>query len=299
MSYRIKHNCTICDSNKSNLFISPDIIEDDPSKLYGAASGIQGAQTLVKCIDCSMIYESPRFPAEIIIKGYEQSNEENHDSQHSMRVKSFLNSLTKNKKNLPAPGSKVLDIGTAGGGFLEAARKFGYDVFGLEPSPDLVERGLKRNLNIRQGTIENHNFEPHSFDLICLWDVIEHLPDPKQALIEIKKLLVPDGIILINYPDIGTWQAKIVGKKFWWIISVHLHHFTKKTISDICSKVGLQTFKFQRYWQTLEFGYLEYMAIHYNIPLAKTIRSLTPKFIQKIPIPYYASQTTVLVRLKK
>lgn len=60
-----------------------------------------------------------------------------------------------------------------------AIEQFGYDAYGMEPSADLVARGKARGLNIEQGTIENHSFEYGSFDMVCLWDVIEHLPDPK------------------------------------------------------------------------------------------------------------------------
>jgi len=129
--------------------------------------------------------------------------------------------------------------------------------------------------------------------------VIEHLPDPRTALVEIKKLLKPDGTLLINYPDIGTTQAKLAGKRFWWILSVHLHHFTRTSIQNICERTGFEVFKFRRYWQILEFGYLERMAVHYKIPLTALITKLTPKFIQNIPIPYYASQTTAIARIKK
>ena len=277
----------------------PRINESDPARLYGAASGIVGAQQLVTCSDCGMIFESPRYEAAIIVKGYMASQEEGHDSQYAMRCYSFFKALKKQDKRLPGPGAKVLDIGTAGGAFLDAAKQFGYDAYGMEPSADLVARGKARGLQIEQGTIENHNFTQGTFDMVCLWDVIEHLPDPKSALEEIKKLLKPNGVLLINFPDIGTWQAKLAGKRFWWILSVHLHHFTKKSVQDICSRTGFEVFHFERYWQTLEFGYLERMAVHYRIPLAELITRFTPKFIQRIPIPYYASQTTALARMKK
>ena len=51
--------------------------------------------------------------------------------------------------------------------------------------------------------------EKNSFDMICLWDVIEHLTDPKDSLRIIRDLLKPDGVLLINYPDIDTWQARL------------------------------------------------------------------------------------------
>ena len=294
---RRPHPCPVCNSDSSNVVYKPRVVENDPAKLYGAASGLPGTQYLVRCSSCAMIFENPRFEDRVILKAYMESHEPEHDSQYQMRVRSFLSALHKHATYLPPKGSRVLDIGTAGGAFLEAAEKFGYDAHGLEPSADLVQRGKSRGLQIQQGTIELHTFQPHSFDLVCLWDVIEHLPDPLNALREAKKLLKPGGVLLINFPDIGTWQAKLAGARFWWIISVHLHHFTRRSLAHLCEKAGFKVFRATRYWQILEFGYLESLAVHYKIPLAATIQKLTPAWIQKIPIPYYASQTTSLARV--
>lgn len=288
--------CPVCDSGQSHLLYAPWAQVANPGDLYGAASGLRGTQRLVRCDSCSLIYENPRYPEEVILAGYTSSEEAGHDSQYPMRVKSFLRTLVKLEGYLPPKGAKILDIGTAGGAFLEAAGHFGYDAYGMEPSRFLVEKGKARGLKIEQGTIDNHPFPAQHFDMITLWDVIEHLTDPKSALIEIHKLLKPGGVLLINYPDISTWQAKLAGKRFWWILSVHLHHFSPATIREICKRTGFDAFYFKRYWQTLEFGYLERMAIHYKIPLAALITKLTPGFIQRIPIPYYASQTTALAR---
>jgi 2-polyprenyl-3-methyl-5-hydroxy-6-metoxy-1,4-benzoquinol methylase len=290
-------SCPLCDEKSSLVLFKPTQMVDDPQKLYGAASGIPGTQTIVKCKSCEMIYESPRFDDAVILQGYTQSNEAGHDSQYPMRVESFYRTLKSLKKHIPAAGSKILDIGTAGGAFLEAAQQFGYDAWGMEPSQYLVKQGKARGLKIEAGTIDSHPFAPQSFDMVCLWDVIEHLTQPREALVKIKSLLKPGGILLINYPDIGTWQAKITGAKFWWIISVHLQHFTRSTIKAICQKTGYQVFHLQPYWQTLQFGYLEDMAAHYKIPLTALIAKLTPKFIRKIPLPYYASQTTALAKI--
>jgi SAM-dependent methyltransferase len=291
--------CPICESNdyKNLYFPRKEIL--DPKILYGAASGIQGTQFIVKCINCEMIYENPRFDEEIILDGYSNAKDDGHDTQYNNRVKSFFNALKKHKKFLPKNNAKVLDIGTSSGAFLKASEKFGYNAYGLEPSKVLTEFGKKRGLKIINGTIDNHSFEDNSFDLICLWDVIEHLSDPKNSLIKIKSLLKEDGILLINYPDIGTPLGKLFGDKFWWIISVHLHHFTKDTITKICNKTGYNVISSKMYWQTLEFGYLIDMAIHYKIPTARFFKKIFPDIIKKIPIPYYASQTTILAKKNK
>jgi len=289
--------CPVCDGKKSAILYEPWVDIDDPVQLYGAASGVQGTQTLVTCTDCGMIFENPRYPESVIIQGYMSSDEAGHDSQRSMRVASFYNALKANRANLPKPGAKVLDIGTAGGAYLEAAAKFGYDAWGMEPSQMLVAEGKKRGLKIEQGTIDKHKFEPGTFDMVSLWDVLEHVVDAKACLRECRRLLKPDGTLLINYPDIGTWQAKMAGKKFWWILSVHIHHFDHKSIEEICKRTGFKVIAQKPYWQTLEFGYLEGMAAHLKVPLAGLAHKLTPGFIQRIPLPYYASQTTAIARL--
>lgn len=289
--------CPVCEGKNFRVLYEPWDNEDDPGKLYGAASGVPGTQQLVTCEDCGLVYENPRFPAETIIEGYMESRDAGHDSQYAMRVLSFYRALLRLRRHIPPAGARVLDVGTAGGAFLDAAGRFGYDAYGLEPSRYLVEMGKQRGLKIEQGTIEQHTYPAHSFDMVCLWDVLEHIPEPQRALRKLHSLLKPKGLLLINYPDIGTWQARLAGRRFWWLISVHLQHFSPATIQRLCERSGFAAFYFRRYWQILEFGYLERMAVHYKIPLAQLITKITPAFIQRIPIPYYASQTTALARL--
>lgn len=290
--------CPVCEGDDYKVLYEPWIEEEDPIKLYGAATGIQGTQRLVKCNICEMIYENPRLPKDVILKGYISTDQSLHDSQYKNRVSSFYKALVNIQDHLPLKGAEVLDIGTAGGAFLEAAQMFGYDAYGLEPSKYLTEEAQKRGLKVKQGTIDENPYIEASFDMVCLWDVIEHLVEPKKDLLKIKALLKPNGILLINYPDIGTTMAKIAGKRFWWIISVHLHHFSRTTIKKICELTGFNVFYFRTYWQTLELDYLFDMAIRYKIPTASFFKKILPSFLRKIKIKYYASQTTALARLK-
>ncbi len=287
--------CPVCDARACDVKYLPRIEIDDPKRLYGAASGIPGAQRLVTCRACGVLYETPRFPDEAVIEGY-RAAADSYDSQHHMRVHSFHRALISLKGRIPPPGSRVLDVGTGGGAFLEAARRFGYSCVGLEPSRHLVEQARRRGLEIRHGTLDDLALEPESFDMVCLWDVLEHLTNPKRALLGIRGALRPDGVLLVNYPDIGTWLARAAGSRFWWILSVHLQHFTPRSIREICQRTGFEAFHFQRYWQTLEFGYLEDLAVHFKIPLSRLLRRTTPALLRRLPIPYYASQTTALAR---
>lgn len=272
---------------------------EDPVALYGATSGVQGTQTLVTCLDCGVIYENPRYPEEIILRGYTAYREEAHDSQHVMRRDSFLRGLQAVRKHIPPAGARVLDVGTAGGAFLEAAARYGYDACGLEPSAFMAEQARRRGLNVTAGTLEDGLFPYASFDMVCLWDVLEHVARPRSLLASIRPLLKPQGVLLINYPDIGTPMAKLAGSRFWWILSVHLVHFDRRSLRKICALSGLEVYHFQPYWQTLEFGYLQDMARHLGVPLSGLWKQLTPAAVQRLAVPYYASQTTALVRLRE
>ena len=69
-------------------------------------------------------------------------------------------------------------------------------------------------------------------------------------------------------------------------------------MKSLLEKVGFDTVHMSRYWQYLELGYLIEMAIRLNFIGARFLNKLTPKFLKKLPLPYYASQTTVLGKLK-
>ena len=194
-------SCPVCGSDDFSVVYEPWSREADPARLYGASASIQGTQRMVDCGQCGLMYENPRYPADVILRGYAASDDgdNGHSNQYDMRVGSFTRALKRLQPHLPAKGARILDIGSAGGAFLEAAGHFGYDAWGMEPSAFRVAKGRERGLQIEQGVIENHNFIAESFDMVTLWDVIEHLPDPLDALRRVKPLLKPGGTLLLNH----------------------------------------------------------------------------------------------------
>ena len=85
--------------------------------------------------------------------------------------------------NPPAPGKRMLDVGAATGFFLNLARDAGWTTaVGVEPSASAAETARKKQLDVKTGILEPGLYEPASFDVITLWDVIEHVPDPKAMM---------------------------------------------------------------------------------------------------------------------
>ena len=110
-------------------------------------------------------------------------------------------------RHLPAPskpGQTLLDVGCSNGGFLVLARDLGYAPTGVEPDPQAVEAGRRAGLDILVGGLEHPDLVPASFDQVTLSHVLEHLHDPKAALVRILALLKPGGRLWLSQPNLGA-----------------------------------------------------------------------------------------------
>jgi 2-polyprenyl-3-methyl-5-hydroxy-6-metoxy-1,4-benzoquinol methylase len=98
--------------------------------------------------------------------------------------------------------ARLLDVGCGFGYFLSLARNNGWDIWGLEPNSDLIRIGIKNyGLDIQCAEFEKSNLSENYFDVITLWNVFEELNNPKESIIEIKRILKPSGLLFIRTPN--------------------------------------------------------------------------------------------------
>jgi SAM-dependent methyltransferase len=141
---------------------------------------------------------------------------------------------------------KLLDIGCATGFFLEMASQMGYKAVGVEISDFASKYGSEKlGLNIINKELRAAKFQEASFDIVTLWDVIEHFPDPRLELIEINRILVKGGIIGIITPDIGALLPRILGK--YWLelrrVPEHLSFFNRFSLHKFLGRCGFDVIK--------------------------------------------------------
>jgi len=255
---------------------------------------------LVKCPRCGLIYINPRIKGDLIIEGYSEGSDEVFVSQASAREKTFSKSLKKIEKYVKNKG-KILDVGTAAGSFLAAARKKGWEVYGCEPNKWLVDWGNKYyNLSIKQGTIFDQKYQSGFFDVVSLWDVIEHTTSPSSVLRECNRVLKDKGLLVVNYPDIGSLISRFMKRKWLFLNSVHLYYFTRKTITAILEKNGFKAISMSPYFQSLEADYLLFRAKDVSKIISKTGSSLVRTLgFDKRLVPYWLGQTLVIARKVK
>lgn len=135
----------------------------------------------------------------------------------------------------------VLEIGCGAGLMLSSFSKKRWQVLGLERNEQVAAHARdSHGINVLSCDISDLRVD-EKFDLIVLFNVLEHLMDPVSTLEECKKRLAHGGRIIISVPDFGSWQS-LFGRGDWLHLDVprHITHFTKKGLSAIFSKIGLE-----------------------------------------------------------
>jgi len=258
---------------------------------------------VAECDQCHLVYLNPRMKADVIVKSYKDAVDPTFLSQNEFRIKTFKSALQNVLNHLritnPA-GKQILDIGSAGGAFLKAAKDLGFAPVGVEPSAWLSEQGRKLyGVDLRPGTLEEQSFPEKSFDIITLWDVIEHLTDPERTMKDIHRILKDDGVLIVNYPDYGSIMCRLFGWKWPFFLNVHLYYFTRQTMARFLVSQGYEVRHMSSFWQTLSVSYVFQRAAFY-LPFLKFMPGLLRRLgLGNLPMSYNMGQTLVIAHKRR
>lgn len=149
---------------------------------------------------------------------------------------------------------KLLDIGCSLGHFLQVAKRSGFSVQGVELSSESAAYARAHGLDVFCGTLEDAHYPDNSFDVITLWDVLEHVPDPAELLNQIHRLLKPDGILAIQSPNINSKMREICGSAWnWWLLPDHLYHFSSLSLEKLLQKSLYKIVSFETWEPPVDF----------------------------------------------
>ena len=152
--------------------------------------------TIVRCRHCGLVYTNPRLDDRDIVETYQAVEDPLYLEEREGRVLTFEHHL-KPLERLTGPpdGRLLLDVGCYTGVFVEIAARHGWDAWGVEPSRWAMEQAQARGLHVVHGTLETADLPEATFDVVTMWDVIEHLTDPRGALEQAYRLLRPGGLM--------------------------------------------------------------------------------------------------------
>ena len=212
------------------------------------------------CRSCLTFFVDP-FPKDEELKAsYEEASSEFQrkyfESFRDLRARSFARGL-RILEELGRRG-RLLDVGTGLGFFLDQARKAGWEAECLEVSEKTahsVRQTLK--LPVHVGTLESVSLEKNRYQVVTLWDVLEHLPDPKQTLSRVRDRLVPGGVVVIRTPVCDSlipgmldvfYRASFGKFRFGFekLFKEHLFHFSEKGLCRLVSECGFRILKAYR-----------------------------------------------------
>jgi SAM-dependent methyltransferase len=137
-------------------------------------------------------------------------------------------------------GGRALDVGCGTGAQMDAARRLGWEVHGVEPSPAAAEFARKTlGLPVVTGTLESAAYPDEHFDVVNLCHVLEHLPDPVATLREVARVLRPNGLVLLAVPNHRSLVALAFGQRWFpWEVPRHLYHFSPATLAALLDRVA-------------------------------------------------------------
>lgn len=204
--------------------------------------------TLVRCRQCGLVYQNPRPEPAELKAAYSAQYEPYGTSDKFGNAPPLLRAayafgISKRARYVTArkQNGRLLDIGCATGLFLNSFRQNRqWDLFGVEPdeqSAEYARHGYQ--LNVQTGTLEEAGFSDGFFDAVTMWDVLEHVPDAAGTLREIRRILKPDGVLVIRVPNGASLDAHMFGR-YWAGLEAprHLYVFDKRTLAALLKAEG-------------------------------------------------------------
>jgi 2-polyprenyl-3-methyl-5-hydroxy-6-metoxy-1,4-benzoquinol methylase len=239
-------NCPGCGQNDFQVLFGSNMKTDDFNVLFDYKMEGHECQEVmegylvpgkewgrhVKCNNCHLIYMNPMEKVSKTNEYYFKAKNTHAPTIRESYLKTAESQVHLIQKY--ATGKNLLDIGCAQGFFLHNASRAGYTTKGIEISQDAAEYAVREfGLDIEAKPFEGLRFPENHFDVVTLWQVLEHVPYPLTILKEVHRILKPEGLLVVSTPDIEGIPARVLRRKWWDIKRLHINQFSTKTLTDI------------------------------------------------------------------
>lgn len=273
--------CNICHSRDNLLLFPSSLTRSTPNasdfRCTSAAYGVH--PPIVRCRNCGLVYANPRWNSLMVRENYNVVEDPTYLEERDGRVLTFSRNL-KPLEELVSNHSRtrrLLDVGCHIGVMVELAQKSGWDACGVEPSTWAAEQARAHGLNVITGTLAEAALAENYFDVVTMWDVIEHLTDPAAEIDRVHRVLRPGGIFAVHTIDIESPFARLMGKRWPWLMEMHLYYFSPRTLGALLERHGFQVVRSSAQGRFLRLGYFATRLKPYNRLLARALITLFDK----------------------
>lgn len=231
------------------------------------------------CPECKHIYLSNPLSEKKLIefyKGYPTSSLEWHQNESEFYQKIYQQGLDMIKPH--CKGGSLLDIGCSGGYFLSVANKQGFETSGIEPNEQESGYAIKHGINIVGSTISDLN-QGATFDVITLWDVLEHIREPVKYLSNLRTHLNRSGLIFVQIPSSDSLAARVMREACNMFDGIeHLTLFSLRSLDIAFQKAGYSSIANQSVISEL-YALQNYLGYEQDVYLANPETSFNADFL--------------------
>lgn len=230
--------CAICEKNDYKILYKANFaINSINDKTFSARRTPDKIHyQIVKCKNCNLVYSNPILSYSTIEKLYKKSRFTYGDFESDLS-ETYLRYLKKIifKDN---SNSTFLEIGCGNGFFLKTAQKIGFkNIYGVEPGVETVKKADKSvKKYIINDIFRKGQFSKETIDLVCLFQVLDHIPDPNSFLKECRRILKKGGVLLCINHDVDSLSAKFLGENSPIFDIEHTYLYSKNTLRRIFLK---------------------------------------------------------------
>ena len=199
-----------------------------------------------RCPECGLLFLNPRPTLEKITTYYPPNyaayrpaiDDEKWTVMRWKRRRNLRHVITAVTQRA-APGH-LLDVGCATGNYLAEMKRKDWQVTGVELEPDTAEYARQRfGIDVFTGDLLESHFPSHSYDVVTLWDVLEHVYDPIAVLQEVHRILKPDGLLIFSIPDLDSvWAHRFGAAWIGYDAPRHLHLFHNENLQQLLIETG-------------------------------------------------------------
>ena len=298
--------CPVCGSKKLRHKFDVHHITGDPLHTWASHEGFSVAP-IMECRDCSFAFKGLRPSGDYLYHHYAESGEdyiERVAEDHPSARGDFRVALQLLREAFPK-GGLILDVGCASGYFLESVgdkwERHGLEILHLAAQQARARGGI----NVHECGIGSAAFPGQSFDVVCSFDVVEHLTEPMSLFLEARRILKPSGWLVISTGDSRSPTARMSGSRWTYLgIPEHLSFFNARSFRKGLGKAGFSHVKFKRFQhgdnsRRVTSGWLRAVGKHWvvsvcgeNIVRLGIFRQKTSEFV----VPYFFDHTICIAR---
>jgi len=221
----------------------------DGAEYRCTAVGAADYPPVYTCLCCGLEQVPASLTPPSLESVYESVVDTTYIQNSDVREKTYRRCFDQLAVYLPGRPGRLLEVGAYCGLFLKEATGRGWECRGVEPSVWASTYARETvHVDVHQGFLADFKDEAGlPYDVVVSWDVLEHVPNPRQFLEDCAAFLKRDGILAISTLDIDTWMPRLLGRRWPWLMNMHVIYFSRSTMTDMLKRAGFDLVDVQPY----------------------------------------------------